>query len=212
MTTIVPVNPVDKVMVNKTTATVPVNRAVGIVPVKKATAPVNNHTVQDNKVLTTAPGNKATDLINKAAMIIALVDKDPVAMVQDLPVVNSKKLPPPVAAMITLKVAAAALNTEERILPVIPMDPEIQTTRAMDLNKVAPDMDLPKLMIMDLAIKVLILVMVVMTRTAVDRKVGEDRDMERNKADNKVDNKVANKAMEIKADMEGMIAITEGCS
>ena len=186
------------------------------VPVKNHTAPVNNHTapdnkvtitapinktpVRDSKVLTTAPGNKAldlvkkvtdlvnkaTDLINKAAMIIALV-KEPVAMVQGLPAVNTamvnnkNKLQATVAAMTTLKMTAA-LNTEEQALPMILMDPEILTTRALDLvNKVAADMDLAQVMIMDLAIK------------------------------------VENRVMEIKAvrevDMEGvMTAIIKGCS
>src|SRR6266496_3775075 len=108
--TIIPVNPVDKAMINKmTTVTAPVNRAATIVLVNKVMAPVNNRTtdlannptapdnrvvtitapankttVQDNKVLTMAPVNKATDLVNKAVMIIALVNKAPVATVQEL--------------------------------------------------------------------------------------------------------------------------------
>jgi len=229
----IPVNPADKVMVNKmTTATVPVKRAVSMVLVKKAPAPANNHTaldnkaamimapannhtVQDNKVLTTAPVNKATGL---AAMIIALVNKPPVTMGQDLPavnptiMVNNKKLPVTVAVMITLKVTAAPLNTEKQALPMILMDPETPMTRAMDLvNKVAA-MELARLTIMDLAIKALIPVMeilvveILMTRMAVDCKAVDNRDMESNKADNRV--------MEInganKADMERMIAIIEG--
>lgn len=236
MTTITPVNPADKVMVNKmTTATVPVKRAVGMVLVNKATAPTNNHTaldnkaatimapvnkptVQDNKVLTTAPVNKATDL---AAMIIALVNKAPVVMGQDLPAVsptimvnNNNKLQVTVAATITLKVAAAALNTEKQALPMILMDPEIPMTRVMDLvNKVAGAMDLAQLTIMDLAIRApmpvleILVVEILMTRMAVDCKVVDDRDMEGNKVEIRVmETNVVNKA-----EMKGMIAIIKGC-
>ena len=201
-TIMVPVNrAVGMVPDNKrATIMVPVNRAVGMVPDnRRATimVPVNKATVQDNKVLTTAPVNKAAmiiALVNKAA-IIALVNKDPVAMVQGLPAVNTtimvnnnnSKLQATVAAMIILKVAAAALNTEEQALPMILMDP------AMDLvNKVAVDLDL--------AIKVVMEILVIMT--TVEHKVVDNRVMEIN---------AVNKAVN-KADMEGMTAIIEGCS
>ena len=167
--------PVNKATVQdnkRATIMAPVNKAM-VQDNKRAMimAPVNKATVQDKKVLTTAPVNKATDLVNKAVMIIALVNKDLVAMVNPI----TQKLQAMVPAMITLKVAAAALNMEEQALPMILMDPETPTTQVTDLvNKVAAAMDLAKkLTIMDLAIRVVMLVM-------------DNSNMESNNVDNRV--------------------------
>ena len=228
-------------MVNKMIAMVPVNNHM--VPVNNHMVLDNNHMVPDNKRATImAPVNKATDLVNKAVMIIALVNKaamiialvnkavmiialvskDLVTMVQDLKVVNliNQKLQATVPAMITLKVAAAALNTEEQALPMILMDPETPTTRVTDLvSKVAAAMDLAKkLTIMDLAIRA---VMLVMDNSNMEANKVDNSNMEANKVDNsnmeanKVDNrvmeiKVDNRVMEIKVNrVEGMMTIIE---
>jgi len=233
MTAMVPVNKmIAMVPVNKMTATVLVNNHT--VPDRSRMVPVNNHMVPDknrmgpdnnhmvldnkratimapvNKVLTTAPANKATDLVNKAVMIIALVNKDLMTMVQDLVVLNpiNQKLQATVPAMITLKVAEAALNTEEQALPMILTDPETPTTRVTDLvNKVAAAMDLAKLTIMDLA-KLTIMDLAKLTimdlairavMLGMDNSNMDNSNMESNNVDNRV--------MEIR--VEGMMTIID---